>query len=121
MITMGRRLALPDMVVLGMVMVGLTGALIGGVIEIGGKTPLSGIGGRGDAEKIEHRRGEPSTGIKASERKKPLTIWRISRTDVLYIVSMIAFLMVWHYAAATGPWGALRTPWQVAQQLAGTS
>jgi ABC-type nitrate/sulfonate/bicarbonate transport system permease component len=43
MITMGRRLALPDLVVLGMVSVGLAGALIGVVIEMVERRLLSGI------------------------------------------------------------------------------
>jgi len=43
MITMGRRLAMPEMVVLGMVMVGLTGAVIGVVIDRVEKKLLAGI------------------------------------------------------------------------------
>jgi len=43
MITMGRRLALPELVVLGMVSVGLAGALIGAVIEMVERRLLSGI------------------------------------------------------------------------------
>ncbi len=43
MITMGRRLAMPEMVVLGMVMVGLTGAVVGVVIDRVEKRLLAGI------------------------------------------------------------------------------
>jgi ABC-type nitrate/sulfonate/bicarbonate transport system permease component len=43
MITMGRRLAMPEMVVLGMVMVGLTGAIIGVAIDRVEKKLLAGI------------------------------------------------------------------------------
>ena len=43
MITMGRRLAMPDMVLLGMAMVGLTGAVIGLVIDAVEKRLLAGI------------------------------------------------------------------------------
>ncbi len=43
LITMGRRLALPEMVVLGMIMVGLTGAVIGLVIDYFEKRLLAGI------------------------------------------------------------------------------
>ncbi len=43
LITMGRRLAMPDMVVLGMVMVGLTGAIIGIVVDYFEKKLLAGI------------------------------------------------------------------------------
>jgi ABC-type nitrate/sulfonate/bicarbonate transport system permease component len=43
MITMGRRLAMPEMVVLGMVMVGLTGAVIGIAIDRLEKKLLAGI------------------------------------------------------------------------------
>ncbi|EGY27142.1 binding--dependent transport system inner membrane component family protein [Desulfovibrio sp. A2] len=43
MITMGRRLAMPEMVVLGMFMVGLTGAFIGVIIDRVEKRLLAGI------------------------------------------------------------------------------
>jgi ABC-type nitrate/sulfonate/bicarbonate transport system permease component len=43
MITMGRRLAMPELVVLGMFMVGLTGAVIGVVIDRVEKKLLAGI------------------------------------------------------------------------------
>lgn len=43
LITMGRRLALPDMVVLGMVCVGLTGAFIGVIIDFFERKLLAGI------------------------------------------------------------------------------
>jgi ABC-type nitrate/sulfonate/bicarbonate transport system permease component len=43
LITMGRRLAMPDMVVLGMIMVGLTGVVIGVIIDIVEKRLLAGI------------------------------------------------------------------------------
>ena len=43
MITMGRRLALPDLVVLGMVSVGLAGAVIGVVIDMVERRLLAGI------------------------------------------------------------------------------
>lgn len=43
LITMGRRLALPEMVVLGMVTVGVVGALIGVVIDVVEKQLLAGI------------------------------------------------------------------------------
>jgi ABC-type nitrate/sulfonate/bicarbonate transport system permease component len=43
LITMGRRLALPDMVVLGMIMVGLTGVVIGVIIDYVEKRLLAGI------------------------------------------------------------------------------
>jgi ABC-type nitrate/sulfonate/bicarbonate transport system permease component len=55
----------------------------------------------------------------AVREKKPLTIRRIITNEYfLNIVSMIAFLMVWHYAAASGAFsGALCTPWQVVEQF----
>ena len=43
LITMGRRLAMPDMVVLGMIMVGLTGAVIGVIVDYFEKKLLAGI------------------------------------------------------------------------------
>jgi ABC-type nitrate/sulfonate/bicarbonate transport system permease component len=43
LITMGRRLAMPEMVVLGMIMVGLTGAVIGVAIDAVEKRLLAGI------------------------------------------------------------------------------
>jgi ABC-type nitrate/sulfonate/bicarbonate transport system permease component len=43
MITMGRRLALPELVILGMVSVGFTGALIGLGIDILERRLLAGI------------------------------------------------------------------------------
>lgn len=43
MITMGRRLLMPDLIVLGMMMVGLTGALFGVIIGIVEKRLLAGI------------------------------------------------------------------------------
>lgn len=43
LITMGRKLALPDMVLLGMIMLGLTGAVIGVVIDYFEKKLLAGI------------------------------------------------------------------------------
>jgi ABC-type nitrate/sulfonate/bicarbonate transport system permease component len=43
LITMGRRLALPDMVVLGMVTVGIGGALIGVLIDAVERRLLAGI------------------------------------------------------------------------------
>ena len=51
--------------------------------------------------------------------KKPLTLRRIAMNEFfLNIVSMIAFLMIWHYAAASGAFsGALCTPWQVVEQF----
>jgi ABC-type nitrate/sulfonate/bicarbonate transport system permease component len=55
----------------------------------------------------------------AVREKKPLTIRRIITNEYfLNIVSMIAFLMVWHYAATSGAFsGALCTPWQVVEQF----
>ncbi|MBI5579834.1 MAG: ABC transporter permease [Deltaproteobacteria bacterium] len=55
----------------------------------------------------------------AVREKKPLTIRRIITNEYfLNIVSMIAFLLVWHYAAASGAFsGALCTPWQVVEQF----
>ena len=43
LITMGRRLAMPDMVVLGMVSVGIAGAVIGVVIDSIERRLLAGI------------------------------------------------------------------------------
>jgi ABC-type nitrate/sulfonate/bicarbonate transport system permease component len=43
LITMGRRLAMPDMVVLGMIMVGITGAIIGIIVDYFEKKLLAGI------------------------------------------------------------------------------
>jgi NitT/TauT family transport system permease protein len=43
LITMGRKLALPDMVLLGMIMIGLTGVVIGVVINYFEKKLLAGI------------------------------------------------------------------------------
>ena len=43
LITMGRKLALPDMVLLGMIMIGLTGVVIGIIINYFEKKLLAGI------------------------------------------------------------------------------
>jgi len=43
LITMGRRLAMPDMVLLGMIMIGLTGVVIGVIINYFEKKLLAGI------------------------------------------------------------------------------
>jgi ABC-type nitrate/sulfonate/bicarbonate transport system permease component len=43
LITMGRRLARPDLVILGMLMVGLTGAVIGVMIDYVERRLLAGI------------------------------------------------------------------------------
>lgn len=55
----------------------------------------------------------------AVREKKPLTIRRIITNEYfLNIVSMMAFLLVWHHAAASGAFsGALCTPWQVVEQF----
>jgi ABC-type nitrate/sulfonate/bicarbonate transport system permease component len=55
----------------------------------------------------------------AVREKKPLTFRRVITNEYfLNIVSMIAFLAVWHYAAASGAFsGALCTPWQVVEQF----
>jgi ABC-type nitrate/sulfonate/bicarbonate transport system permease component len=43
LITMGRRLARPDLVVLGMIMVGLTGVIIGVAIDFVEKRLMAGV------------------------------------------------------------------------------
>ena len=55
----------------------------------------------------------------AVREKKPLTIRRIITNEYfLNVVSMIAFLSVWHHAATGGAFsGALCTPWQVVEQF----
>ena len=76
------------------------------------------------AEKIEAIQGLGDRSIadevqQAVREKKPLTIRRIITNEYfLNIVSMIAFLLVWHYAALSGALsGALCTPWQVVEQF----
>ena len=76
------------------------------------------------AEKIEAIQGLGDRSIadevqQAVREKKPLTIRRIITNEYfLNIVSMIAFLSVWHYAATGGAFsGALCTPWQVVEQF----
>jgi ABC-type nitrate/sulfonate/bicarbonate transport system permease component len=76
------------------------------------------------AEKIEAIQGLGDRSIadevqQAVREKKPLTIRRVITNEYfLNIVSMIAFLSVWHYAAASGAFsGALCTPWQVVEQF----
>ncbi len=53
--------------------------------------------------------------------KKPLTIRRIVTNEyLLHVVSVIAFLLLWHQAAASGFFGgALATPWQVLVRFEG--
>ena len=76
------------------------------------------------AEKIEAIQGLGDRSIadevqQAVREKKPLTIRRVITNEYfLNIVSMLAFLSVWHYAAASGAFsGALCTPWQVVEQF----
>jgi ABC-type nitrate/sulfonate/bicarbonate transport system permease component len=70
---------------------------------------IQGLGGRSIADEVQQ----------AVREKKPLTIRRVITNEYfLNIVSMIAFLSVWHYAAASGAFsGALCTPWQVVEQF----
>jgi ABC-type nitrate/sulfonate/bicarbonate transport system permease component len=53
--------------------------------------------------------------------KRPLTVRRIITNEyLLYVVSTIAFLFVWHEVAVSGVFkGALSTPWQVVQRFEG--
>jgi ABC-type nitrate/sulfonate/bicarbonate transport system permease component len=53
--------------------------------------------------------------------KRPLTVRRIITNEyLLYIVSTIAFLFVWHEVAVSGVFkGALSTPWQVVERFEG--
>ena len=53
--------------------------------------------------------------------KKPLTFQRIITNEyLLYVLSLIAFLLVWHQVAASGFFvGALATPWQVVARFEG--
>jgi ABC-type nitrate/sulfonate/bicarbonate transport system permease component len=76
------------------------------------------------AEKVEAIQGPGDRSIadevqQAVREKKPLTIRRIITNEYfLNIVSMIAFLSVWHHAATGGAFsGALCTPWQVVEQF----
>jgi ABC-type nitrate/sulfonate/bicarbonate transport system permease component len=76
------------------------------------------------AEKIEAIQGLGDRSIadevqQAVREKKPLTMRRIITNEYfLNIVSMIAFLSVWHHAATGGAFsGALCTPWQVVEQF----
>lgn len=76
------------------------------------------------AEKIEAIQGLGDRSIadevqQAVREKKPLTIRRIITNEYfLNIVSIIAFLSVWHHAATGGAFsGALCTPWQVVEQF----
>jgi ABC-type nitrate/sulfonate/bicarbonate transport system permease component len=70
---------------------------------------IQGLGGRSIADEVQQ----------AVREKKPLTIRRVITNEYfLNIVSMLAFLSVWHYAAASGAFsGALCTPWQVVEQF----
>lgn len=76
------------------------------------------------AEKVEAIQGPGDRSIadevqQAVREKKPLTIRRIITNEYfLNVVSMIAFLSVWHHAATGGAFsGALCTPWQVVEQF----
>ena len=53
--------------------------------------------------------------------KKPLTIRRVVTNEyLLHVVSVIAFLLVWHQVAVGGIFGgALATPWQVVARFEG--
>lgn len=53
--------------------------------------------------------------------KRPLTLRRIITNEyLLYVVSTVAFLYVWHEVAVSGVFkGALSTPWQVVQRFQG--
>lgn len=53
--------------------------------------------------------------------KKPLTIRRVvSNEYLLHVVSVITFLLLWHYVAVSGFFaGALATPWQVVERFQG--
>ncbi|HEX5680703.1 MAG TPA: hypothetical protein VFX82_07690, partial [Desulfobacterales bacterium] len=55
----------------------------------------------------------------AVREKKPLTFKRVITNEyVLHLLSITAFLTVWHQAAAGGAFsGALCTPWQVVEQF----
>jgi len=55
----------------------------------------------------------------AVREKKPLTFKRVITNEyVLHLLSIAAFLTVWHQAAAGGAFsGALCTPWQVVEQF----
>ena len=70
---------------------------------------IQGLGDRSIADEVQQ----------AVREKKPLTIRRIITNEYfLNIVSMIAFLLVWHHAATGGAFsGALCTPWQVVEQF----
>jgi ABC-type nitrate/sulfonate/bicarbonate transport system permease component len=70
---------------------------------------IQGLGGRSIADEVQQ----------AVREKKPLTIRRVITNEYfLNIVSMLVFLAVWHYAAASGAFsGALCTPWQVVEQF----
>jgi ABC-type nitrate/sulfonate/bicarbonate transport system permease component len=70
---------------------------------------IQGLGGRSIADEVQQ----------AVREKKPLTIRRVITNEYfLNIVSMIAFLSVWHHAATGGAFsGALCTPWQVVEQF----
>lgn len=53
--------------------------------------------------------------------KRPLTLGRVITNEyVLYVFSMLAFLVVWHSVAGSGVFkGALSTPWQVVERFEG--
>lgn len=52
---------------------------------------------------------------------KPLTIRRVITNEyLLHVLSLAAFLLVWHHAAVSGFFaGALATPWQVVERFQG--
>jgi ABC-type nitrate/sulfonate/bicarbonate transport system permease component len=58
---------------------------------------------------------------KSVRERKPLTLRRVIGNEYfLYVVSSIAFLLVWHHVAASGVFrGALSTPWQVVERFEG--
>lgn len=51
--------------------------------------------------------------------RKPISFRRIITNEyVLHAVSIVAFLLIWHYVASIGAFsGALCTPWQVVEQI----
>jgi ABC-type nitrate/sulfonate/bicarbonate transport system permease component len=53
--------------------------------------------------------------------KKPLTLRRIITNEyLLHVVSIVAFLLLWHHVAVSGFFaGALATPWQVVARFQG--
>ena len=95
LITMGRRLGLPEMVVLGMLLVGLTGVAVG-VVVVTSKAPPSRykeVGSLDNSIQI-------GTSLAVSQRPGWVALKSVLLNRyVLYVISLASFLLLWDLIA----------------------